>query len=511
MADTILVVDCGGQYAHLIARAIRKLHVHSELAAAGVKASSLGPGVKGVIISGGPATVYEKDSPKPEKKLLALGIPVLGICYGHQYIAYALDGKVGKAGKKEFGFTDLDVLNDKGILAGLGKKEKVWMSHGIEILLLPEGFQKIASTENCEIAAFEDARRKIFGIQFHAEVRHTKCGKRILKNFVDICGCKKDWKAQNTVPAIIEGIRNEAGGKKAIVALSGGIDSSTAAMLCHKAIGKNLVAVYIDTGMMREGETRWIEEHFSKLDINLSVIDAKKDFLEALRGITDPEEKRIAIGDTFVDVFAKQIETFGADYLIQGTIYPDRIESAQASRSASKIKTHHNVGSPKIERMRMDGKVIEPLKDFYKDEVRAIARDIGLPQPLIWRQPFPGPGLAARIEGEVTEEKLETVRHADKIVREEIEDASQEGKRPWQYFAVLSNSFATGVKGDERAFGHVVIVRVVESHEAMTANFAKMSWDVLERISTRITNEVPGITRVVYDITHKPPATIEWL
>lgn len=507
--DVILVIDCGSQYSHLIARAVRNENVYSEFAPNNIRASDISEDVKGIIISGGPSSVYDEASPKIDKNIFSLGVPILGICYGYHYIAHTLGGRVAKGDKKEYGFVKIKT-NESELLTGLNKEEDVWMSHGDTILSLPEDFRIISSSDNSPMAGFENAGKKIYGLQFHPEVKHTVNGKRIIENFIGICNCKKDWRLEDFVSKAINEIKSSVGNKKAIIALSGGVDSTTASVLGSMAIGKNLTAVYVDTGLMRLNETKEIRSAFENFDLRLLVVDAKEDFYNALKGVNEPEEKRRIIGDLFADIFENKIKEIGAEYLIQGTIYPDRIESAESSENADVIKTHHNVGSPNIMRMRSNGKVIEPVRDLYKDEVRMVSEKLGVPEHMILRQPFPGPGMAVRIEGEVTEEKIDIIRKSDKIVEEEIKKYIPKIKeRPWQYFAVLTKSKATGVKGDARSYGYVVAVRIVESEEAMTANFKKMCWNVLEKISTRITNETP-VARVVYDITNKPPSTIEW-
>ena len=510
--DCLVVVDYGGQYAHLIARRIRELGVYSEVvcgdtAYEDIKSLPRTLTVKGLILSGGPLSVYEEGSPKLDLKLLELNLPMLGICYGHQLIAYSLGGRVESLGRGEYGVTYAYIDDPDDILEGLSGVEKVWMSHGDTVTQLPEGFKVLAHTELCPIAAFKHLERPIYGVQWHPEVVHTERGMVVLSNFTfKVCGCKAEWSMEDFVEKAVEEIRREIGDGRAIIALSGGIDSSTTAVLAARAIGDRLYAVFVDHGFMREGEPEQIRSLFSKMIKNFIFVDAKKRFLEKLRGVVDPELKRKIIGEEFIRVFEEVAREVGADYLLQGTIYPDRIESG-FRRFSDKIKTHHNVaGLPS--RMEFK-KVVEPLRDLYKDEVRAVAKRLGLPDEIVYRQPFPGPGLAVRVVGEVTEEKLRIVKAADRIVREEIERAGL-AKGLWQYFAVLTDTKSTGVKGDARAYGYTVAVRAVESREAMTANFAKIPYEVLERISTRITNEIPEVTRVVYDVTNKPPATIEW-
>ncbi|MEM3591259.1 MAG: glutamine-hydrolyzing GMP synthase [Candidatus Bathyarchaeia archaeon] len=509
--DTILVLDFGGQYCHLIARRIRENRVYSEIVPCDITPEEIlrlneRLNVKGLILSGGPLSVYKGDAPKLNP-ILDMGLPVLGICYGHQLLAYIAGGVVKPADRGEYGVTYAVIAKPVGILKGLGLREKVWMNHNDAVYSLPEEYEILAYTENCPIAAFKHKSKPIFGVQWHPEVTHTEKGMLILRNFIfDICGCQQNWEMSDFIKRAIEEVKASVRDGKAIIALSGGIDSSTAAVLAMKAIGERLTAVFVDHGFMREGEPEFIKEVFGKMGINLIVVETRERFYNRLRGITDPELKRKIIGEEFIRVFEEVAERVGAEYLIQGTIYPDRIESG-FRRFSDKIKSHHNVAGLPLN-IKFKG-IVEPLKDLYKDEVREVARRLGLPKEIVFRQPFPGPGLAVRIVGEITPEKVEIIRKADKIVREEIESASLQS-RLWQYFAVLTNTLTTGIKGDARAYGYVVAVRIVESKEAMTASFAKIPYEILERISTRITSEIPEVVRVVYDITNKPPSTIEW-
>jgi GMP synthase (glutamine-hydrolysing) len=510
--DTILVLDFGGQYCHLIGRRIREHEVYSEIVPHDItpkeiEALNKGFNVKGLVLSGGPLSVYEKDAPKCDPKILDLNIPVLGLCYGHQLIAYICGGKVKRSEKKEFGITYAIIDKPVGVLKGLARREKVWMSHSDTVFALPEKFEVLAHTENSPVAAFKHKEKPIHGLQWHPEVVHTENGTKMLKNFVfGICGCEANWRMEDFVEKAVQEIRQTVGGEKAIIALSGGIDSSVTTALAAKALGKNLTAVFVDHGFMREKEPEFVKNAFQKLDINFISVDARKRFFKKLKGVADPERKRQIIGREFIRVFEKIARKVGAEYLIQGTIYPDRIESG-IRKFSERIKTHHNVaGLPTKTEFKA---IIEPLRDLYKDEVRKVAEKLGLPKEIALRQPFPGPGLAARVIGEVTEEKISLVKKADRIVTEEIERSGLK-ESLWQCFAVLTDTKSTGVKGDSRAYGYTVAIRAVESKEAMTASFAKIPYDILERISTRITNELPLVTRVVYDITHKPPATIEW-
>lgn len=510
--DTILIFDFGGQYCHLIARRVRENNVYSEIVPSDTALWELENmkqkfNVKGIILSGGPASIYESSAPVYDEDILKSGIPILGLCYGHQLLARSLNGRVSAAKKKEYGISFAKIIRQKGILKGLGKREQVWMSHGDTVSSVPKGIEVLATTENCPVAGFADTKRKIYGIQWHPEVFHTPNGYKIISNFVfGICGCKRNWKVDNLVNRYVEDIKDSVGNKKAIIALSGGIDSSTTGALASRALGKRLIAVFVDHGFMREGEPEQVRAMATKLGITYIHADAKKRFLKALKGVTAPEEKRKIIGREFIRVFEEQARKAKADYLLQGTIYPDRIESGK-SRNADVIKTHHNVGGLPDD-IEFEG-IVEPLKDLYKDEVRKIAKNLNMPRKMVYRQPFPGPGLAVRIMGEITQDKLDMLRKADKIVTDEMEKAGlAEGL--WEYFAVLTTTKSTGVKGDARAYGYTIAIRAVESTDAMTAVFSRLPYDLLELISTRITNEIKDAVRVVYDITNKPPSTIEW-
>lgn len=510
--EAVLILDFGGQYTHLIARRIRELHVYSEVVPCDISPFEIENlrdkfEVKGLIMSGGPSSIYAEGAPTIHKGLLKLNLPILGICYGHQLLATLFGCKVRRGEKQEYGVAIVDILKPIGILKGLEKQEKVWMSHGDVVAEASEEVMVTASTPYCPIAAFQHKSKPIYGLQWHPEVTHTVKGMTMLRNFVfDVCRYRGGWRAENLINECISEIKNAVRDGKAIIALSGGIDSGTAAVLAAKALGNRLTAIFVDHGFMRIGETQSVKEAFKKLGVNVTVVDAKERFLKAIAGVTDPEEKRRIIGREFIRVFEEEARKVGAQYLIQGTIYPDRIESG-FRRHSDKIKTHHNVAGLPIE-IEFKG-IIEPLKDLYKDEVRMIAKELGMPDELVWRQPFPGPGLAVRIVGEVTKEKLEVLKRADKIVSEEVEAAGL-SRTLWQYFAVLTNTRTTGVKGDARTYGLTVAIRIVKSREAMTAEFARVPYELLEKISTRIVNEIPEVNRVVYDITHKPPATIEW-
>jgi GMP synthase (glutamine-hydrolysing) len=510
--DAILVLDFGGQYCHLIARRIREFNVYSEIVPFDITVKELKAirkrlNVKGLVFSGGPSSVYDQGSPTVDPRILDIGVPVLGLCYGHQLIAHLSSGKVKQGSKKEYGITYVTVTKPVGVLEGLNCKEEVWMSHGDTVQGIADNYETLAYSENCPVAAFRHKQKSIYGLQWHPEVVHTEHGEKMLRNFVfKVCGCQSNWKPSSIVDEQINEIKRTVGNGKAIIALSGGIDSSTAAIIASRALGQDLTAAFVDHGFMREGEPEFVKETFGKLGVKVTVVRASGRFFRKLKGVVEPEEKRRIIGNEFIRVFEDEARRTGAEFLIQGTIYPDRIESGFRKHS-DKIKSHHNVaGLPTDIKFKA---VIEPLKDLYKDEVRKLAKTLGLPDSITRRQPFPGPGLAVRVIGEVTREKVELVRKADKVVSEEVEKAElQEGL--WQYFAVLTDTRSTGVKGDQRAYGYVVALRAVESREAMTASFAKVPYEVLEHISTRITNELPLVTRVVYDVTHKPPATIEW-
>jgi len=510
--DTILVLDFGGQYCHLIGRRVREHSVYSEIVPHDIAPKEIGLlrkryNVKGLILSGGPASVYERNAPKLNREILDLGLPVLGLCYGHQLLAQMVGGVVKPGERREYGKTQVVVDKAAGVLEGLSRKEWVWMSHGDTVYSLSSDYEVLAHTENCPVAAFRHKDKAVYGLQWHPEVVHTENGTQMLRNFIfGVCKCEPNWRMEDVIKTAIEEIKLTVSREKAIVALSGGIDSSTVTALAAKALGKKLTAVFVNHGFMRHGEPEFVERTFGKLGINFVSVDAEEQFMQQLEGVADPEEKRRIIGREFVRVFEKVAKQVGAAYLIQGTIYPDRIESG-FRKFSDKIKTHHNVaGLPTKIEFRA---VVEPLRGLYKDEVRKVAEKLGLPKEIVWRQPFPGPGLAVRVTGEVTKERVEVLRKADRIVAEEIERAGLKDGL-WQYFAVLTDTKSTGVKGDARAYGFTVAVRAVESREAMTASFARVPYDVLEGISTRVTNEIPQVVRVVYDVTHKPPATIEW-
>lgn len=511
--DKIIILDFGSQYTQLIARRVRECKIYSEIHPYNLpleKIRSLSP--KGIILSGGPSSVYEKDAPRCDPDLFKTGIPILGICYGMQLIAQSLGGKVSHSEKREYGNARLIIDRPARLFKGIkgrGESLKVWMSHGDQIERLPKGFYILAHSENTPIAAIENPEKKIYGLQFHPEVVHTQMGKVIIKNFLyEICNCKRKWTMESFLENTIMNLRNTIGDEKVICALSGGVDSTVVAVLLHKAIGDNLRCIFVDNGLLRSGEASQVinlfRHHFR---IPLTYIDAKDVFLKALKGVVDPEEKRKRIGKTFISIFEKEAKKIGKiKYLAQGTLYPDVIESVSFKGPSAKIKSHHNVGGlPK----RMKFTLIEPLKELFKDEVRELGRILGLPEKIIKRQPFPGPGLAIRIIGEVTESRLEILRNADEIVLEEM-DKNNLTDKVWQSFAILLPVKTVGVMGDERTYENVIAIRVVESQDGMTADWVRIPYEILGNLSNRIINEVKGINRVVYDISSKPPSTIEW-
>ncbi|MEO0090418.1 MAG: glutamine-hydrolyzing GMP synthase [candidate division WOR-3 bacterium] len=505
--DKILILDFGGQYTHLISRRIRELGVYTEILPGNISFSKIAKNnFKGIILSGGPSSVYKKDSPKVDKEILKKGIPILGICYGHQLIAYLLGGKIEKGKAGEYGLTELRIIKRSPLFEGLAKKEIVWMNHRDVVKTLPKDFEIIAETEYSKIAAYQNLEKKIFGVQFHPEVSHTKKGKEILKNFVfKICQVKKEWQTKRMIEIIKREIKNEIGNKKAILALSGGIDSLVAAILVNSVIKNNLLSVYVDTGLMRKEDKEIIKRFSREYKFKLKIINAQKEFFKNLKGIVNPEEKRKIIGKIFIKIFERIAKKMNCDILIQGTIYSDRIESGQ-TRYSSKIKSHHNVGGlPK----RSFLKIYEPLRNLYKDEVRNIAKILRIPKEIIKRHVFPGPGFAVRIIGEVTPKKVAIVKKATEIIEEELKRVGYYHK-VWMAFPVLLSIKSVGIQGDKRSYKYPIVIRVVESQDAMTANFTKIPYSILEKISQRLTNEIKEINRVVYDITNKPPATMEW-
>ena len=506
--DKILVLDFGGQYNQLIARRIRAAHVFAEIRPYHKITTEeiLSAGYRGVVFTGGPNSVYAEGAPRFDAAILSLGIPILGICYGHQLLAYLAGGTIAPAeAGSEYGKTEL--YHSGGVLfEGVPAQSVCWMSHTDAVQTAPKGFSVIANTDKCPCAAMADEKRSLYGVQFHPEVTHTEYGARILQNFLfGICGCRPDWRMDDFIETSIEKYRRELAGKKALLALSGGVDSSVAAILLHRAIGENLVCVFVDHGLMRKNEGDQIERVIGRqLGVNVLRVHAEERFLTRLAGVTEPEKKRHIIGEEFIRVFEEEAKKLGRlDVLAQGTIYPDVIESGRGDSAV--IKSHHNVGGLP-DRISFSG-IVEPLRGLFKDEVREVGEKLGLPRELVWRQPFPGPGLAVRVIGGITKEKLDLLREADAIFREEVERA---GAVSNQYFAVLTDTRSVGVMGDARTYGYTLALRAVSTDDFMTAEWTRLPYEVLEAASSRITNEVKGITRVVYDITSKPPATVEW-
>lgn len=507
--ELILILDFGGQYNQLIARRVRECNVYSEVVPYDISIEKIKEkDPKGIIFTGGPASVYGDDSPKCADGIFELGIPVLGICYGMQLMTYTLGGNVAKASKREYGTTDVNIDNSSPLFKGFGKNNGFLMSHTDYVETVPEGFRNIASTPSCPNAAMENAERRLYGIQFHPEVNNSVNGTQVIKNFLfEICKCTGDWKISSFVDDSIKNLKEKIGNKKALCALSGGVDSSVAAVLLNKAIGKNLTCIFVDHGLLRKNEGDEVEEVFrNQFDINLIRVNAKDRFLKKLAGVTDPEKKRKIIGEEFIRVFEEEAKKIGTvDFLVQGTIYPDVIESGLGKSSV--IKSHHNVGGlPDYVDFK---EIIEPLRDLFKDEVRKTGLELGIPENLVYRQPFPGPGLAIRIIGDITDDKLNILKEADSIFREEISNAGLH-KNINQYFAVLTNLKSVGVMGDERTYDYTIALRAVETTDFMTGIWSKIPYEVLEKVSSRIVNEVNNVNRVVYDITSKPPATIEW-
>ena len=509
-AKPVLVVDYGAQYAQLIARRVRECHVYSEIVPHNLSAEQIAERKPAaIILSGGPKSVHQPGAPSIDAGVFKLGVPVLGICYGQQLMATALGGEVARTGIAEFGKADLTVEGGGSLLFEETPEEQtVWMSHNDAVVRAPEGFTAVASTPSTPVAAFEDPERRFYGVQFHPEVAHTPRGTEILKNFLyHGADLLPQWTMTSIIETAIEQIRSVVGSERIVCGLSGGVDSSVAAALVHRAVGDQLTCVFVDHGLMREGEAEQVEDTFRRhMGIDLIHVKCADRFLENLSGVTDPERKRKIIGETFIRVFEEvaRDDLEDARFLVQGTLYPDVIESG--TKDAAKIKSHHNVGGLPDD---MKFTLVEPLRNLFKDEVRRVGEELGLPEEIVWRQPFPGPGLAVRIIGEVTYERLETLRSADAIV---VSEMKKDGllREIWQSFAVLPAIRSVGVMGDERTYGYPIVLRAVTSEDAMTADWARLPYDLLERISNRIVNEVPGVNRVVYDITSKPPGTIEW-
>ncbi|GAA2877179.1 glutamine-hydrolyzing GMP synthase [Nonomuraea rubra] len=510
--DTVLVVDFGAQYAQLIARRVRECHVYSEIVPSTMPVEEMmAKNPKAIILSGGPSSVYAEGAPPVPYGLFSTGVPTFGICYGFQAMAQALGGEVARTGVAEYGGTALEVLDEGVIFAGLPASQTVWMSHGDSVAAAPEGFAVTASTRETPVAAFENVERGLYGVQFHPEVLHSEHGQTVLKHFLEAAGCRPSWTMLNIVEDSVEAVRRQVGDGRAICALSGGVDSAVAAAIVQRAIGDRLTCVFVDHGLLRKGEAEQVERDFVAVTgVKLRVVDAADRFLKALEGVTDPEEKRKIIGREFIRVFEDEQRAIMADgpvdFLVQGTLYPDVVESGGGTGTAN-IKSHHNVGGLPED---LQFKLVEPLRALFKDEVRRAGEELGLPAAMVWRQPFPGPGLGIRIVGEVTRDRLSILREADAIAREELSRAGLD-RQIWQCPVVLlADVRSVGVQGDGRTYGHPVVLRPVTSEDAMTADWSRVPYDVLSRISTRITNEVREINRVVLDVTSKPPGTIEW-
>ena len=512
MAQTIAVLDFGSQLTQVIARRIRENQVYSKIYHFATPAAKLrNDGVIGIILSGGPQSVYAKTAPHPDPEIFKLGVPVLGICYGVQLMGHFLGGRVAHSKAREYGHGQLVIKKPGKLFAGLPRKLRIWNSHGDKLTKLPPGFVATAVSDNSPYSGIEDTKRRFYGIQFHPEVFHTERGVDMIRNFlVKVCGARQDWTTKDFIAHAVAEIRAKVGKERVLLGLSGGVDSSVAAALLHKAIGKQLTCVFVDNGLLRKAEREYVEALYRRnFKIDLRVVDASVLFLKRLKNVTDPETKRKIIGRTFVEVFEKSLKQFGqkAKFLGQGTLYPDVIESVSIQGNpASLIKTHHNVGGLP-ERMKLQ--LIEPLRELFKDEVRRVGAALGLPREVVWRQPFPGPGLGVRVMGDITAEKLEILRNADAVLQDEMMESGLYW-RVWQSFAVFLPVKTVGVFGDERTYDYVIALRIVESTDAMTADWAKLPHEVLQKISSRITNEVRGVSRVVLDISSKPPATIEW-
>lgn len=506
--DRVLVLDFGGQYNQLIARRVREAHVYCEMLPYNTPlAAIMAFNPRGIILTGGPASVYGQGAPRCDPGLFTAGIPLLGICYGMQLMAALLGGQVRAGDKREYGKAEIQVgRDDDPLFAGLPAQQQVWMSHGDLLTDPPPGFYVSARTDHTPVAAMSDPERGLYGVQFHPEVRHTRAGQEILQRFLyQVCGLQGTWTSRSFIQHQVEELRQRIGNRRVLAALSGGVDSTVASLLVHKAVGDQLVCVFVDNGLLRQGEREQVQQALQPVGLNLVVVDAAERFLQQIQGVSDPEQKRKLIGREFISVFEAEARRLGRmDFLVQGTLYPDIIESGTAT--AATIKTHHNVGGLPD---KMELELIEPLRMLFKDEVREVGQELGLPGELVWRQPFPGPGLAVRVLGEVTPERVAILRQVDAIVTHELETAGL-ARELWQYFAVLPDMRSVGVMGDQRTYAYPAIIRAVTSDDAMTADWARLPYPVLERVANRIVNEVEQVNRVAYDITSKPPGTIEW-
>ncbi|MBB6631692.1 glutamine-hydrolyzing GMP synthase [Clostridium algidicarnis] len=506
--DLVLVIDFGGQYSQLIARRVRECGIYCEIIPYTYNIEKIKEkSPKGMIFTGGPNSVYGDNSPTISEEIFNIGVPILGICYGAQLMAHVLGGEVKASTGREYGKTDINIDNNSLLFKGVSEKEQCWMSHTDFITKEPKGFEIIATTPKCPVGAIENSEKALYGVQFHPEVEHTPAGRLMIENFLyKICKLEKSWTMASFAEEKIKEIKSIVGDKKLICALSGGVDSSVAALLIHKAVGKQLTCIFVDHGLLRKDEGDMVEKVFKEeFDLNIIRVNAKDRFLSKLKSVSEPEKKRKIIGEEFIRIFEEEANKLGEiDFLVQGTIYPDVVESG--TDTSAVIKSHHNVGGLPED---MNFKLIEPLRELFKDEVRAVGEELGIPHKLVWRQPFPGPGLAIRVLGEVTEEKLSIVREADSIMREEISNAGLE-ETIWQYFACLPNIQSVGVMGDERTYCHTIALRAVNSSDGMTSDWSRIPYEVLDKISRRIVNEVKDVNRIVYDITSKPPSTIEW-